>query len=220
MLFRKKDSGKEKCENCGYLSSKDYSFCPNCGNSLLDAGKELEDFGLLGKDDFSGIEQPMMPTGFSLTDKLFSSMVNSMMKSLDKQFREMDKEMNNSSEIRTMPNGIKIKISGPFSMNQKRREPVEKKKSMDESTMKKISSLPREKAKTNVKRLGNKVVYELATPGVSSLEDIFISKLESGYEIKAVGDKKLYVNSIPINLPIKKYSIMKNKVSVEFFAGE
>ena len=37
-------------------------------------------------------------------------------------------------------------------------------------------------------------------------EDIFISKLESGYEIKAIGSKKIYVNSVPINLPLKQYS--------------
>ena len=83
-----------------------------------------------------------------------------------------------------------------------------------------MSTLPREKAKTNVKRLGDKIIYELATPGVSSPEDIFISKLETGYEIKAIGSKKIYVNSIPINLQLKNYSISKSKLSVEFKAQE
>ena len=62
----------------------------------------------------------------------------------------------------------------------------------------------------------DKVVYELNTPGVQSVEDIFISKLESGYEVKALGSKKVYVNSIPVNLPISKYSILDNKLFVEF----
>jgi len=84
--------------------------------------------------------------------------------------------------------------------------------------LKKMGSLPRAKAKTSVKRFGNKVVYELSTPGVISAEDVFISKLESGYEIKAIGDKKVYVNSVPINLPLKKYSIVNNKLLFEFLA--
>ncbi len=90
----------------------------------------------------------------------------------------------------------------------------------DPEKLKKMSLMPREKAKTNIKRLSDKIVYELATPGVASLQDIFISKLESGYEVKAVGENKVYVNSIPLNLPIKSYSIIDNKISLEFHSGK
>ncbi len=87
---------------------------------------------------------------------------------------------------------------------------------IDWEQLKKMGSLPRTEAKTSVKRFGDKVVYELATPGVNSANDVFVSKLESGYEIKAIGNKKIYVNSVPINLPLRKYSILKNKLLVEF----
>lgn len=82
--------------------------------------------------------------------------------------------------------------------------------------MKKLSSLPRTTAKTKIKRLSDKVIYELAAPGIESPEDIFISKLENGYEIKAIGKKKIYTNSLSIDLPIRGFSLTDNKILVEF----
>jgi intein/homing endonuclease len=60
------------------------------------------------------------------------------------------------------------------------------------------------------------VVYELAASGITSIQDIFVSKIETGYEIKAIGNEKVYVNNIPINLPLSKYSIVKDKLLFEF----
>jgi hypothetical protein len=59
-----------------------------------------------------------------------------------------------------------------------------------------MGKLPRAKAKSSSKRLGDRLVYELVTPGVTSPKDIFISKLESGYEIKAIGQKKVYSKNL------------------------
>ena len=220
MFFNNKNKKSEKCENCGEYTQKKFSFCPSCGNSLNDTMKEKEDFGLLGKDDFSEVAPESPFQNLTITDKLVGSIMNSMMINLDKQFREMEKQMENA-EIKTFPNGVRIKISGPFSMQPARQQKQKlPKPTVEPETMKKISSLPREKAKTSVKRFGNKIVYEMATPGVSSIQDIFISKIESGYEVKAVGNKKVYVNSIPLNLPIRKYSIINDKLSVEFVSQE
>lgn len=218
MFFGKKNSEKEKCENCGSLVEQKHSFCAYCGNALEDTMSEKEDFGMLGKNDFTESSPMNSPAGFGITDKLINSLMNSMMKNLEKQFKDAEKGFSNSNEIKSFPNGIKIKISGPFPNKEKKPAPQIKQKPVTEEQIKKISVLPREKAKSHVKRLGNKIVYELATPGVSSLEDIFVSKLESGYEIKAVGEKKVYVNSIPINLPMKSYTLAKNKISFEFLS--
>ena len=79
-----------------------------------------------------------------------------------------------------------------------------------------MSTLPRTQAKTNIRRLSNKVIYELATPGLQSVQDVFVSKTESGYEIKALGDKKIYVNNLPIDLPMRGFSVEDNKLLVEF----
>jgi predicted nucleic acid-binding Zn-ribbon protein len=223
MIFGKKNRKQIKCENCGALTEEKHSFCPNCGNNLLDPEKEQEDFGLLGKDDLTVPEENYHKIqGFGITDKLITSIMNSMMRSMDKQFKDQFKEMERDlekTEVKSFPNGIRIKIAGPFNTNQKKKAKHSKKivnHTINKKQLQKISSLPKTKAKTNVKRIGDKVVYELTTPGVKSPQDIFISKLESGYEIKAIGNKKIYVNSVPINLPLRRYSILKNKLQVEF----
>lgn len=225
MFFNKKNKNQRKCESCGHRTDDKYSFCPYCGNSFIDFEKERTDFGLLGRND-GGKEIPFSVSGFGFFDKAMNSMLNSIMKDLDKQFKEQEKlterEMQNT-EIRSFPNGIKIKISGPIM----KRPRIKKKdnglitnQTVGEEQIKKMNSLPREKTKTNVKRLGNRVVYELLTPGVISPQDVFISKLESGYEIKALGDKKIYVTSIPVNLPLYRYSIINNKLILEFSSPE
>lgn len=225
MFFDKKSKELIKCEGCGKKTEKKHSFCPFCGNNFLNSKKEREDFGLLGKNDFSEQEELLQPQQFGMMDKILNSMVNSMMKNLDKQLKDQFKDMEDDlgkPEIRSMPSGIKIKISGPFDINQRKRNPQARKQvrqEIGEEQLKKITKLPRAKAKTNVKRFGDKIIYELATPGVASPQDVFVSKLESGYEIKVIGDKKVYVNNVPINLPMKKYTIAKDKLLVEFFTN-
>jgi hypothetical protein len=76
--------------------------------------------------------------------------------------------------------------------------------------------LPRVEASSSMKRLGDKIVYELKTLGVSSLEDVFVSKLAEGYEIKAIGTKKVYVNSLPVELPLQGYTLHEKGLTLEF----
>lgn len=230
MFFDKKRNGKmRKCEECGSKSDGKFSFCPHCGNSFIDSKKEQDEFGLLGRNDFSGLDESQ-PQNFGMLDKLVNSMMNNMMKNLDKQFKNQFKDLErglDGAEVKSFPNGIRIKISGPFEGqgNMHSRPSVKKKKKVqkqkreiDEKQLEKIGKLPRAKAKSNVKRFGDKVVYELVIPGVNSTDDVFVSKLENGYEVKAIGDRKVYVNSVPINLPMKKYSILKNKLQLEFIS--
>lgn len=218
MLFKKKKEAK--CDNCGDFVNDRYNFCPNCGVNFIDLKKEKEDFGLLGRNDSAFLEsENSMFGGFGITDKVFNSIFNSMMKSLNKQFEEefrgMERE-GEKAEIKNLPNGIRIKIFTPRMQQPRKQQTVLPKPKLDEKQIERMTALPREKAKTHVKRIGNKVIYELSTPGVVSADDVFVSKLESGYEIKAIGDKKVYVNSVPINLPLRSYSIGKNKLFIEF----
>jgi len=215
MFFNK---NKKKCESCGHKSDHNTNYCPSCGNSFISPQKEERDFGLLGRNDSinSNFQEPT-DQGFGIADKLISSVFNSLVKNLDKQFQNQFKDIEKNfqnAEIRSFPNGIRIKMIPLTQLKQKKK--AQTKKPITEEQIEKISSLPKAEAKTSVKRLGDKVVYELLTPGVESVEDIFISRLESGYEVKALGNKKVYVNSIPINLPISRYAIQKNKLLVEF----
>lgn len=221
MVFGK---NKKKCEGCGSKADKNYSYCPHCGTNFLESKKDKRDFGMLGRNDLSEGSSNDSLAPFGITDKLFNSMFNSLMKNLDKQLREQMKNTDadfNNAEVKSFPNGIRIKVSGPHNVAAPKK--VNKvntsvNRNVGATQMKKMSSLPRAKARSHMKRVGDRVVYELTTPGVVSPEDVFVSKLESGYEIKAIGDKKVYVNSVPITLPMKKYTIAKNKLLIEFNA--
>jgi len=71
-----------------------------------------------------------------------------------------------------------------------------------------------------MKRLSDKIIYELTTPGINSPEDVFFAKVETGYEVKALGKNKVYVNNLPINLPIQGFRIKDDKLLVEFRTQE
>lgn len=215
MFFKKKGKKKEvECQNCGRGAESKHKFCPYCANPLIDMAEEKERFGMLGTDDFSDEEiirqhSPAAPVGM---DKVFSSLVNNIMKSLNAELQE-----DGGAEIRTSPNSIKIMIGGS-QPRQRQRKTVAKRELSDEQ-VKRMSGLPRKSAKTTIRRLADRVVYELNTPGVDSTNDIFISKLESGYEIKAIGKDKVYVNSLPISLPLHNLSLEEEKLVVEFKTG-
>ena len=222
MLFKKK-AKKEgiKCDNCRSKISDDYSFCPYCGNVLFDPEMRARDFGMLGKSDMfddSMAKQKIADSNLTITDKMISSIVNSLMKNLDKQFREIDKS--ESTRNGKMPGRINIKIGLPENsqVQENKRMPRHdfSSKKISSEQLDKMSSLPKIVAKTNIKRLGDKVIYELEAPGIESIKDIFVSKIESGYEIKAIGKNKVYVNSLPVNLPIKGFSITDKGINVEF----
>ena len=213
MFFGKKEPSS-KCPQCKSKVDDSFSFCPYCGKSFADPEKELRDFGMIGRSDFSQKANPFTPEEFGITDKLISSLVNNLTKTLNQQLNEM-----NNAEIENFPNGIKIKI-GTVPTNVRPHARREVKKVITEEQINRMSSLPRAEAKTSVRRFSDKVVYEMAVPGLESAKDVFISKLESGYEIKAIGSKKVYVNSLPINLPIHGYAIENGRLFVEFKTQE
>ena len=80
---------------------------------------------------------------------------------------------------------------------------------------KRLSFLPREEANATVRRLSNKLIYEINVPGVKSIKDIFINELENSIEIKAIGKDRAYLKLIPLKFPIKKYSLKDDKLVLE-----
>jgi len=216
MFFKKKHS--ENCTRCGGALNDDFSYCPYCGVSLVNKSKRAKDYGLLGSNDVIDEEsaEGFGAPNVGIADKLFSSVFNNLVKNLDKQIA---KDMQNA-EISPMPNGFKIVI-GP---QPKRRQPAQNSKTtskkITEEQMQKLTGLPKKDAKSKIKRIGDKVIYELAMPGVSSPEDVFISKLESGYEIKSLGKKNVYVSRLNVELPLKGIGLDKNSVLLEFSQKE
>src|SRR3989344_4376981 len=177
MFFRKKDRQGIKCDRCDSTVEEAYNFCPHCGNEMLDPEEDMKNFGMLGKDDIVGsaIKEDMIANNLGITDKLIGSLVNSLVKNLDKQFKDLEK-----TEMKNFPAGIKIKIGGmPL---QQIKEPRTTRKTVTDEQIRKMTDFPRINARAIIRRLSDKVVYELKTPGLESPQDVFISKSESGFE--------------------------------------
>src|SRR3989344_5841179 len=207
----------KKCMRCEGRLKDEYSFCPYCRLDLRNPDADMNDFGMLGKND-SVFGAPLLGGGgMGISDSVFNSIFNNVMKMMESQMKNLiidNADFGDSKpEITQLPNGIQIKI-GP------KRQPNNVKESkvrvINDEQRDRMTKLPRSQAKTEVRRMSHGVVYELVTPGVDTVEDIFVSKVESGYEVKALGKKKVYFNSLQINLTLRKYSIKDNKLTMEF----
>lgn len=226
---------KKRCGNCGEKTSDRNKFCPSCGDSM---SRKSEDLGMLGNNDYISAEEIRFPRGFNM-------IFNSLLKNLDNQFKELDRgagedameterfqrrpKINKggiSISISTSgdrPPEIKVRSFGHPKFKQQERQ-IKKKvmeipqKKLPQRSLKKISKLPKEEPLTNIRRLGDKVVYEIYIPGVKSIKDVSIVKLENSIEIKAIAKDKAYIKLIPINLPISNYNLSKGKLVLELEA--
>ncbi len=206
--------GKKKaCPKCDEKIKDSYDFCPFCGCDLRNPEKEMRDYGLLGKNNnVEGL--PLIGGGnMGFTDKMIGSLMNGLFKALDREMKSAFKENAEESSVETLPNGIRIHFGIPKQEPKKRQS---NKVSITAEQVKKMSGLPRIEAKSSVRRLSDKIIYELEAPGIESVQDVFVSKVESGYEVKAIGKKKVYVNNLPVNLPLKGYAINNTGLVVEF----
>jgi len=233
---------KKKCPRCSKKISKDHSFCPYCGTSTKDRGAEQRDYGLIGR-------QRDMPDLRDLGIKMpfgFNTIFNTLLKQVDKQFKELDKQIGKDIENPEMKkpqiksNAISISISnatgekpeikisghGPeFEIIKHQIKPEQKPvkiktPEISEEKARKLSKLPKKEAETTVRRLSNKVMYEIKLPGVKNKEDIIIHKLENSIEIKAFSKDKAYFKLIPVSLPILQYKLQKETLILELQAKD
>ncbi len=221
---------KKKCPNCKEKVKESYDFCPHCGFNVS-KGSKKEDWGMLGKNDKPSIDDFMLPPGFGA---IFNHLAKNLTKELSAQMKELDNELKKESKknkTQKKGSGISISIStsankppeikvSSFGETPKNPRKQEKQtelqiKNLSGEGIKRFSSLPREEPKTNIRRLSNKVVYEIEMPGVENQKDISISKLENSIEIKGVSESKSYFKLIPISLPITSYKLNKGKLILE-----
>lgn len=214
---------KTICLRCGRKIDKGFVFCPFCGHNTKKE-KEERDLGFLGKEDT--IE---FPANFGFTGMPMGKVFNSLMKNLDKQFRELDKNMVEDIQKQNIKGkGISISISTEsgkqpkievqqFGQGKKIIQPemMIEKPIMNSKQIEKISNLPKQEAETRVRRLSNKIIYEINLPGVKNIKNVIINKLENSIEIKAFSKEKVYFKLIPINLPILGYKLKNEKLVIE-----
>ena len=81
--------------------------------------------------------------------------------------------------------------------------------------MEKLAKLPRKEPETKVRRLTDKIIYEINLPGVKSLKNITVNKLENSIEIKAISKDRAYFKLIPIALPLIRYYLKKESLFLE-----
>jgi HSP20 family molecular chaperone IbpA len=213
---------KKKCEKCGKKISDRYEFCPYCGNSFNEDSR-WGDGGMLGKNDSLDEFDDFSKAIFGgIGGKMINKMLGNAMRMLE---NEMQKEMKrkdpqHKANFQLFINGKKINLENKSIPMQKKEIKTPLKEisfsgfSRDKS--KKFSSLPKKEPTTKIRRLSNKVIYEIYIPGVRSIKDISIIKLENSIEIKAFGKNKAYFKLIPINLPIINYNFSDAKLVLEF----
>ncbi|MGD2072488.1 MAG: hypothetical protein PVG65_03270 [Candidatus Thorarchaeota archaeon] len=158
------------------------------------------------------------------------------MKQIDKEFKKIDKEIGKDTEKmpKIKPKGFSISISSASGKKpeirirgmgpkmklippQKQIKKISQPKISD-AQAKKLAKLPREEAETRVRRMSDKIIYEIKLPGVKTLKNVIINRLENSVEIKAFSKDKIYVKLIPMAMPILDYKLSKEKLTIEFKA--
>lgn len=212
---------KNKCKNCGERINSKHSFCPSCGFNLNENSKK-EDWGMLGKNDSLEESDPFSSSLFGkMTGGIMNKMINSAMKMMEK---EMQKDTRNQKDFpktnfKLMINGKEIPLNQVQQKQIKKQEKkIETKKlpMFSDEKRKQFQKLKRQEPKTNLKRIGNKVIYEVEIPEVNSLDNISVLRLENSIEIKAIGKNKAYEKIIQISSPMTDYSLLKDNLVLEF----
>jgi len=214
---------KKNCIKCGKKVDSKYEFCPHCGN-LFDRNFKEEDWGMLGKkdsfnetNDFS--ESMFGGIGGKMINKLLGNALKMLENEMQKEIKKERKEPINKTNFQLFINGKRINLeNNPMLIQQKEaKKPPEKipLDSFSKDKSKKFSNLSKKEPLTKIRRLSNKVIYEIDIPGVKSLKDISLIKLENSIEIKALGKNKAYYKLIPINLPIINYNLDDSKLILE-----
>ncbi len=228
---------KKTCKNCKAKINKNNSFCPYCGtylspykyNPKKSKSNEKEDFGMLGENDEMQNNSSQNPMLGGFSGKVFSKVLNSTMKMLEK---EMQKSMKEPAKIsnnpnthfelyingkRVNPNNIKV-TQRPLQQVQKvqnKRHEKNTDKFLSSEDVEKFSKLPIEEPKSNLRRLSDKIIYEISVPGVKSINNVSILKIGNSIEIKAVSNKNAYMKVIPFSMNILKYELLKETIVLE-----
>ena len=199
---------KKKCPACEKKIESKFNFCPHCGTSFK---ANDNNFGMLGNSDtINKIGNDIkLPFGME-------KMMGSLIKQLEKQMGSVNFQDENG-----IPKGIKIKIARNPQMNQIGQVIQQKPKvqeitpKISEKESKRRMALPKVEVESKIKRLSNTIIYEIETPGVKNKEDVVLTELATGLEIKAYSNNKCYVKFIPLKVEVIEYYVKQEKVFVD-----
>jgi rRNA maturation endonuclease Nob1 len=196
---------KRKCPSCAEKIERKFNFCPYCGESFK-VRREKGDFGMLGRDDSGGnmrVEQKL-PCGME-------KIMNSLVKQLEKSMGDMNFD--------GMPKNVRINV---VRGNPQMREVVQKKPKervevsrISEAEAERRIGLKKVEAESRVRRLADKIIYEIDAPGVARKDDVVVTELATGLEIRAYSGDRCYIKFIPLKVELISYSVRSDKVFVE-----
>ena len=200
------------CPKCGKNIEKNFEFCPYCGKSLDDNNS----WGILGKND-DVFEKDQFP-GFG--GGIFNKMIGNAMKMLERELKKGKREsqVTPKTKVQLYINGKKVNLGTPKQTKIKRTiKKIKGKPStyLSKENQKRFTNLPREEPKTNVRRLSDRIIYDIEMPDVKSVKDVSIVNFENSIEIRAIGKNKAYYKVIKISLPIIDYYLDKGKLILE-----
>jgi Mor family transcriptional regulator len=223
---------KKRCKHCNEKIERKFDFCPYCSTPIKNLKNE---YGLLGKNDenIGGLMNNKNTSGDSIMDKIIGSAVSSAMKMFERQFQQLEKNENKMSKqpqfdsnLQLYVNGQRIPLPGQKTNKQEANLDEESKEEntkilkkapkISEETIKKSKNLPRKEAKSKLTRLKDRVVYELDTPGINSLNNVIVNKLENSIEVKAYTEKAVFIKTLKVKLPLISYSMREDKLFLEF----
>lgn len=207
-----------KCNKCGKEVKNNFEFCPYCGNRLDNSNN----WGMLGKGD-NFFEDPFENSFFG--GGILNKMIGNAMKMLEREFQGVSKEKvpnTPRTNLQLYINGKRINLGGNEQSKKVFKKSETKKQNkgipsiyFSKEDSKKFSNLEKENPKTSVRRLSDRIIYDIEMPEVKSVKDISIINLENSIEIKAIGKSKAYYKVINIGLPIRDYYLDKGKLVLE-----
>jgi hypothetical protein len=141
-----------------------------------------------------------------------------MEKELQKELKEKPK-----TNFQLFINGKKINLgNGNVKVIKKNKESLPSKSikllEFSKENQKKFANLEKHEPATNVRRLADRLIFEIEMPGVKSQSEISIKKLENSIEVKAITKNKAYFKIIQVNFPVLDYSLEKEKLILELGA--
>jgi HSP20 family molecular chaperone IbpA len=205
---------KHKCSKCGKGLDSKANFCSNCGLQI----NSNEDFGMLGKNDLDQEKQESMFGGL-MGGGMLNKMINNTMKMLEKEIQKGTSEMPQAPKknLRLMINGKEIPLNQTQTKEAPKKE-IEKIK-LPQNNLEKFSELPKKEPETQIRRLSDKIIYEIKLPGVKSIKDISMRYISDSIELKAMSKTNSYSKTISIGAPLVSYNFSKGILVLEFLGN-
>jgi RNA polymerase subunit RPABC4/transcription elongation factor Spt4 len=201
---------KKICSSCNNKIEHKFRFCPWCGVSLKKQKNE-EDYGMLGIDDTI---PEVINEDSSVIGGLLGPALNQLTKQLSKELQKLD-----MGKIENKGFQIKFSTRMPSGEMFQKKAGAEQKDSIREFPSKEEKErrmgLPIVSAESRLRRLPEGIIYEINIPGVESKQDISITRLENGLEIRAYSKDKCYIKTLPINVKVLKYTLRDNKLLLQ-----